>query len=1088
MAERKDSQVRLIPVDYDPFARPAVTVLPMTEAVSEMWAAVQMGSEASCSYNQCFPLRLTGRLDVEALRGALQRVVDRHAALRATFDAEGEQRIHEVLSIELPLVDLTSRTRAEARDELGRIMEGESREPFDLTGGPLIRARLVREDDETHVLVLTAHHIACDGWSAGVVLRDLAALYSANTKGLPASLPPVASYVDHVRAEMSPEAALRRKTAEDYWVAQFADLVPAVDLPADRPRPAVRTFAGGQEVLPVGEDLYRAIKHLGVGLGATLYVILLAGFQVLVHRLTGQTDLVIGIPVAGQARLENGQLVGHCVDTLPMRSRVRGEVSLADHVKEVRRNLLAVFENQEATFGSVVRRLKLPRDAGRSPLVTVTFNVDKAGPPPAFAGLAVEPIVPPKRYSAFELGLDVLDTGHGLSMAANYNRDLLDAATVRRWLNHYRTLLEAAVADPSRVLSRLPLEVRGERPAAELTHRREAHGPTLIERFQRQVAQTPDAPAVACEGTSLTYGELNRRANGLAHRLIARGVGAETLVGLVCERSIDLVIGILGILKAGGAYLPLDPAYPKDRVTFMLEDAQVAIVVTQNALAASLSSDVQPVLVDEPGDEPGDDPPLRAMPSSLAYVIYTSGSTGQPKGVLVTHYNVIRLFETTDAWFAFDAQDVWTLFHSYAFDFSVWEFWGALLYGGRLVVVPSLVSRAPDDFLDLLYREGVTVLNQTPSAFRALNQADAGDARRGSLRLRYVIFGGEALELQGLRPWFVRHGDERPRLINMYGITETTVHVTYREIRFADVEAGTGSLIGVPLPDLEVHLLDANGEPVPIGVAGEIYVGGAGVARGYLRRPELTAARFVRDRFSSDPEARLYRSGDLARRRPDGELEYLGRIDHQVKIRGFRIELGEIEAVLSRDEEVYSVAVIAREDSPGEKRLAAYVVAGGDRSAVGERLRRRLHTNLPEYMIPASLVFLDAMPLTENGKVERAALPAPDTSRPELEVRFQPLLTESQATLAGIWSSVLGIERVGLQDNFFDLGGDSLMAARMMGRVRKAFGVDMPLRRLFEARTLAALAELAEAARWAAAGAGAPRTPDEAHAREELEL
>jgi amino acid adenylation domain-containing protein len=476
------------------------------------------------------------------------------------------------------------------------------------------------------------------------------------------------------------------------------------------------------------------------------------------------------------------------------------------------------------------------------------------------------------------------------------------------------------------------------------------------------------------------------------------------------------------------------------------------------------------------------------MPSSLAYVIYTSGSTGQPKGVLVTHYNVTRLFETTDAWFAFDAQDVWTLFHSYAFDFSVWEFWGALLYGGRLVVVPSLVSRAPDDFLDLLHREGVTVLNQTPSAFRALNQADAGDARRGSLRLRYVIFGGEALELQGLRPWFVRHGDERPRLINMYGITETTVHVTYREIRFADVEAGAGSLIGVPLPDLEVHLLDANGEPVPIGVAGEIYVGGAGVARGYLRRPELTAARFVPDRFSSDPEARLYRSGDLARRRPDGELEYLGRIDHQVKIRGFRIELGEIEAVLSRDEEVSSVAVIAREDSPGEKRLAAYVVAGGDRSVVGERLRRRLRTNLPEYMIPASLVFLDAMPLTENGKVERAALPAPDTSRPELEVRFQPLLTESQATLAGIWSSVLGIERVGLQDNFFDLGGDSLMAARMMGRVQKAFGVDMPLRRLFEARTLAALAELAEAARWAAAGAGAPRTPDEAHARQELEL
>ena len=920
----------------------------------------------------------------------------------------------------------------------------------------------------------------------GVVLRDLAALYSAQTRGVAAALPEPASYVDYVRAETVPEAARRRKAAEDYWVARFADFVPVMELPVDRTRPALRTFAGAQEVLALDEDVYRAIKKLGASLGATLYATLLAGFQALLYRLTGQSDLVIGIPVAGQARLENGQLVGHCVDTLPLRANIDGDAPFADHLKQARRGLLAAFENQETTFGNVVRRLRLPRDTGRTPLVAVTFNVDRAGPPPAFAGLAVEPIVPPKRFSAFELGLDIVDTGRGLSLAANYNSDLLEPTTVRRWLDHYRTLLEGVVAEPSRDVRRIPLVAHRPPVAAAIPY--VVQGPTLTERFEQQVKRTPNAPAATFERETLDYAELNRRANVLAHRLIAHGVGAEALVGLNCDRSLDMVVGILGILKAGGAYLPLDPAYPKDRLAFMIEDAQVAVVVTQKALAPSLPSSIPQVIVDEPAEARTDDPSPRATRANLAYVIYTSGSTGRPKGVLVTQDNVARLFEATEAWFDFGPEDVWTLFHSSAFDFSVWELWGALLYGGRVVVVPYLVSRAPGEFLDLLHREGVTVLNQTPSAFRALSQAEAAGPAKGIPRLRYVIFGGEALELQGLRSWFARHGDEQPRVVNMYGITETTVHVTYRQIRLADVDANLGSVIGVPLPDLTVHVLDPKGEPSPLGVAGEMYVGGAGVARGYLGRPELTAERFVRDPFSHDPDARLYRSGDLARRRANGELEYLGRIDHQVKIRGFRIELGEVEAVLGQDEAVRAAAAIAREDGSGEKRLVAYVVVGGDRAKAGERLRERLRAHLPDYMVPASLVFLDAMPLTENGKVDRAALPAPDASRPEL-TPFEPPRTEAERKLAGIWSSVLGIERVGLGDNFFELGGDSLMAARMMNRVQSAFGVSLQLRRLFEARTLTALAELAEAARWATERPPANRpTAGRLQDREELEL
>jgi amino acid adenylation domain-containing protein/non-ribosomal peptide synthase protein (TIGR01720 family) len=627
-------------------------------------------------------------------------------------------------------------------------------------------------------------------------------------------------------------------------------------------------------------------------------------------------------------------------------------------------------------------------------------------------------------------------------------------------------------------VQRLPLLTEAERSAlaGPVAPGQGLTSPCLHERFGEQVARTPEAVAACCGDAALTYAELNQRANALARRLAALGVGPETLVGLSLERSLDLVVGILGILKAGGAYLPLDPAYPRERLAFMVEDARVPVIVTQRALEASLpAGPAARVLMEELGPGVEENSRSGATASNLAYVIYTSGSTGKPKGCEITHGNVTRLFESTDAWFGFGPQDVWTLFHSYAFDFTVWELWGALLYGGRLVVVPYWVSRSPEAFLDLLCRERVTVLNQTPSAFRQLVQAEitsGGDPQ--ALSLRYVVFGGEALDLQSLRPWYSRHGDERPQLVNMYGITETTVHVTYRPLTLADVEGGAGSVIGVPIPDLYVRVLDPSGQPVPIGVSGEMYVGGAGVARGYLNRPELTAQRFVADPVTGDPAARVYRSGDLARWLEDGGLEYLGRIDHQVKIRGFRIELGEIESVLSQHPAVREAVVVAREDAPGDRRLVAYVAADAERGPLAEELRTRLRAVLPDYMVPSAFVFLDALPLTENGKVDRKALPQPDFSRPPTRAYVAPR-NPGEETLATIWGAVLGVPQVGVHDHFFELGGDSILSIQVIARARAA-GIRLTPRDLAQRPTIAELAAGLEPGRGESVAGSAPAT------------
>ncbi|MCO3370158.1 amino acid adenylation domain-containing protein, partial [Pseudomonas aeruginosa] len=611
---------------------------------------------------------------------------------------------------------------------------------------------------------------------------------------------------------------------------------------------------------------------------------------------------------------------------------------------------------------------------------------------------------------------------------------LFDASTVERLAGHWRNLLRGIVANPRQRLGELPLLDAPERRQTlsewNPAQRECAVQGTLQQRFEEQARQRPQAVALILDEQRLSYGELNARANRLAHCLIARGVGADVPVGLALERSLDMLVGLLAILKAGGAYLPLDPAAPEERLAHILDDSGVRLLLTQGHLLERLprQAGVEVLAIDGLVlDGYAESDPLPTLSAdNLAYVIYTSGSTGKPKGTLLTHRNALRLFSATEAWFGFDERDVWTLFHSYAFDFSVWEIFGALLYGGRLVIVPQWVSRSPEDFYRLLCREGVTVLNQTPSAFKQLMAvACSADMATQQPALRYVIFGGEALDLQSLRPWFQRFGDRQPQLVNMYGITETTVHVTYRPVSEADLKGGLVSPIGGTIPDLSWYILDRDLNPVPRGAVGELYIGRAGLARGYLRRPGLSATRFVPNPFPGGAGERLYRTGDLARFQADGNIEYIGRIDHQVKVRGFRIELGEIEAALAGLAGVRDAVVLAH-DGVGGTQLVGYVVADSaeDAERLRESLRESLKRHLPDYMVPAHLMLLERMPLTVNGKLDRQALPQPDASLSQQAYRAPG--SELEQRIAAIWAEILGVERVGLDDNFFELGGHSL--------------------------------------------------------------
>ncbi|HTG31297.1 MAG TPA: non-ribosomal peptide synthase/polyketide synthase, partial [Thermoanaerobaculia bacterium] len=1055
-------------------ARPAEG-LPLSFAQQRLWFIDQL-IPGNPAYNMPASVRLSGPLDPAALAGTLAAIARRHEALRTSFrSAEGTpvQVIAAEPAIPLPLVDLGGLPPAAAARETRSLAAAAAYRPFRLDTGPLLRALLLRWNDREHVLLLIIHHVISDGWSIGVLQREIAAIYEALSAGLAPELPELPiQYADFALWQRGQLQGEILESQLSYWRRRL-ESPPRLRLPADRPRPAGALVRGAARIAVLPRLLQARLDEWAREEGATPFMVLLAAFGVLLSRYSGQSDLVVGSPIANRRRRETEGLIGFFVNTLALRLDLAGDPSARQLLRRVRKTALEAYAHQDVPFERLVEAVLDDRHAGENPLFQVLFALQST---PAGAtevrGLRIEPLPIESRTTQFDLVWSLFESPGGLAVAVLYSTDLYDGPTIGRMLGHFETLLRAAVDDPRARVSDLAMLTAAERHQV-LGEWADSWEPgadrlCLHELFAAQAERTPAAVAVSLDGVELTYEELNRRANRLAHRLIELGVGDGTFVALFTGRTLEMVAAILGILKAGGAYVPLDPAYPRERLAWILEDTRAPVVLTETELLAELPpvGDARLVCLDRSAGmgagEPAGDPPRRAGAASPAYVIYTSGSTGRPKGVVVLHANAIALFEATWEDFRFGPGDVGTLFHSQAFDFSVWELWAMLLYGGRLVVVPYWVSRSPEEFRRLLARERVTVLNQTPSAFRQLAEADARNGEEGGLELRVVVFGGEALDLASLRPWFEKHGDRRPRLINMYGITETTVHVTYRPLSLDDLAQPARGVIGRAIPDLRIHLLDHRLQPVPIGVPGEIFVGGRGVARGYLRRPALTAERFVPDFGSRGVGARLYRSGDTARFLPSGELEFLGRIDQQVKVRGFRIELGEIEAVLSEHPGVREALVTAREDGAGGTRLVAYVVLDPAAAVATAELRRALLARLPEYMVPSVFISLSGLPLTAHGKVDRSRLPVPEG--PEEQADGGTPRTPVEEIVAAIWCDVLRVPQVSRSANFFELGGHSLLATQVVSRLRSATGVDIALRELFQAPTVEALAAALEAA------------------------
>ncbi|MGG3660641.1 amino acid adenylation domain-containing protein, partial [Bacillus pseudomycoides] len=888
---RKGDKIREIP-PLMPMERGEA--ISLSYAQQRLWFIDQF-TPNSTLYNIPMVCRLTGNWVPKALETGWNQLIERHESLRTVFhemDGHPVQQIQPYAFRFLPQIDLTTLSSEERESVMEKWIQNEAEAPFDLGQGPLIRGQIVQIAEEEWILLCTMHHIISDGWSMEILLQEWMAFYEEAVGGKPAELAPLpVQYADFAQwqREWMKEEVLDQQLA--YWKEELSGELPVLMLPMDRPRSAVQTHRGSTHTVLLSRSLRDKLNELSRQEESTLFMTLLASYQSFLARYTGQSDILVGSPIANRNYREIEGLIGFFVNTLVYRADLSGAPTFQELLSQVRTKALKAYEYQDVPFEKIVDVIQPERSTSHSPIFQTMFTLQNTQQElPELHGRSLEAMESHTSIAKFDLSLSAAEVEEGLFLCFNYKNDLFDVVTIRRMAEHFENWLNEIVEHPDKSLTKLTMLSELEKQLLEewndnaVAYPRES---VIHKLFEDQVDRTPDTVAVVDENQQLTYRELNEKANQLAHYLQKCGIGTESLVGLCFQRSVEMIVGLMGILKAGAAYVPLDPSYPESRLRYILEDTGIQVLVTSEALVGWIPEEIEAVCLDRDqamiSRESILSPICEVTGENLAYVIYTSGSTGNPKGVMVEHHNVIRLFKSTECWYQFDEKDTWTLFHSYAFDFSVWEIWGALLYGGRLVVVPYWISRSPKDFYQLLVKEKVTVLNQTPSAFRQLIQVCEQEDENKNLHLRYVIFGGEALDPTSLLPWFQRYGEQNTQLINMYGITETTVHVTYYPITQDDVKHSSRSNIGKRIPDLEVYVLDNCQQPVPIGVSGELYIGGAGLARGYLKRPELTAERFIPHPFSSDPGARLYRTGDLARYLPDGNLDYLGRIDHQVK-------------------------------------------------------------------------------------------------------------------------------------------------------------------------------------------------------------
>jgi amino acid adenylation domain-containing protein len=1037
---------------------------PVSFSQKQLWFIHQIAPD-SCAYHINIIINFVGKIDPTALTESLKEIIQRHEVLRTNFvvlQDEPVQVIHNNVNFSLPIEDLRKSGESEQRREIQRLTTDVTNQPFDLSRHLLIRGLLLRLKDEEYKLILSLHHIIADGWSIGIVIQELASLYEAlsHKQSSPLSELPI-QYVDFTYWQQQYLQPERVNTLLTYWKQQLGGKLPVLNLPTDRPRAPIQSYKGARETLVMSQTIAESLKHLSQQEGTTLYMTLLAAFKILLYRYTGQIDILVGSPIASRNRAEIQPLIGFFVNVLVMRTNLSGTFSFKELLARVRQIALEAYVHQDLPFEKLVQELKPERDLSYNPLFQVMFVLQNVPiPTPKLSDISIHCEEGYNGTSKFDLTLFVEEREQGLVTTFEYNSDLFNAETINRMLGHFATLVEGIVANPDSCIINLPVLTASERHQLILdwnnTKKNYPYHLCIHQLFEQQVERTPNAVALDFEKQQLTYRELNNRANQLAHDLQKLGVKPEVLVGIYMERSLEMVIGLLAILKAGGAYLPLDPTYPQERLGFMLSDTQVRMLLTQQHLVKKLPPhQAQVICVNTDSHrltpQNQENPVSDVKPENLAYVIYTSGSTGTPKGVMNTHQGLSnRLLWMQDA-YQLNASDRVLQKTPFTFDVSIWEFFWPLLTGARLVLAKVGGHQDSSYLVELIAEEKITTLHFVPSMLRLFLE-EPGLEKCHSLKS--VICSGEALAFDLQERFFARLNAE---LHNLYGPTEAAIDVTFWNCRR---KCSQGIVpIGRPIANTQIYILDKQLQPVPIGIAGELHIGGVGLARGYLNRPELTDEKFISNPFSPDPKVRLYKTGDLARYHPDGTIEFLGRIDHQVKIRGFRIELGEIEAILVQHPAVREVLVLAREEKPDDKQLVAYIVVHQEQTPTTSELRNYLKGQLPEYMVPAVFMVLDTMPLLPNGKVDRRALPIPEGLRPTLTTTYQPPQSQIEQAIAKIWQEALHLDKVGIHDNFFDLGGHSLLMVQVAKKLSEILQQNVLLVTLFQNPTIDSLAQ-----------------------------
>ncbi|HEY0375499.1 MAG TPA: amino acid adenylation domain-containing protein, partial [Pyrinomonadaceae bacterium] len=1036
-------------------------------AQQRLWFIDQLEG-GSPFYNSPAAVRLTGRLDVGALGRTFTEVVRRHEVLRTHFAVAGGepvQVIEEAAEVSVPVTDLSHLGESEREVEVARLAQQSARHRFELSRGPMLHVGVLRLGECEHVVLLTMHHIVSDAWSIGVLIREVAAIYQAYVNGEPSPLEglPV-QYADYAHWQREWLSGDVLENQLSYWREQLGGELPVMELPTDHVRPSFLRYRGGQHSFSVSQEVTAQLKQVSQRQGATLFMTLLSAFQVLLMRYSGQEEIVVGTDIANRTRTETEALIGFFINQLVMRTDLSGDPTFEELIERVREVCLGAYAHQDIPFEKLVEELQPERTLSHTPLFQVKFLLQNT---PAESlevpGLRSEPVRSESGAARFDLTVAMMEHEGRLMASVQYNSDLFELETINRMCQHFKTLLAGVASDTQQRLSQLPMLTADERHQLLVewneTGREYPREKCVHELFEEQAERTPEAVAVLSEREEVSYRELNERANRLAHYLRSLGVGPDVVVGVCLERSVEMVVAVLGILKAGGAYLPLDPELPLERLRWMLEDSNVPLLLTEERVEGRLPTHWgQTIYLDAEWEaiagQEAENPAGAAAAGNLAYVIYTSGSTGRPKGIMIPHSGLTNYLSWSAPTYALSGRQGALMHTSLGFDLSVTSLYAPLLVGQKVEILPE---HNDVEALTRVFQRGrdFSFIKLTP-AHLALLSAQLTNTEVDGLTSVLVV-GGENLLAETSSFW--QSNAPSTRIFNEYGPTETVVGCCVHELVEGDQHKGSIP-IGRPIANTQLYVLDGRQQPVPIGVAGEIYVGGEGLARGYLNRPELTAERFIPHPFSREAGARLYRTGDVGRYLATGEIEYLGRVDGQVKLRGFRIELGEVEAVLSEHPAVEAVVVMVREEVPGEKRLVAYVARRGEAEPAGGELRAYLRGRLPEYMIPSAFVLLDELPLTPNGKVDRAALPAPE--RVETQTEFLAPRTPVEEILVNLYSEVLHVERVSVEDNFFELGGHSLLATQLVSRVREVFRLEVPLRALFDYPTVAELAAVLE--------------------------